>query len=130
MKLIQYFTVIFIIAIITIILLADIRILPVSIFSLFGLPYGDKIGHFFLMGFLAFLLNICLKNRKVSVVTMDILLGSLIVGIFVTLEEFSQSFFPVRTASIIDLAASYLGILIIGNLSSKVRKEYIDRMGK
>jgi polysaccharide biosynthesis protein VpsQ len=117
MKPIRIITAFAFLALILIILFADFRILPKAIFSLYGFPYGDKIGHFLLMGLFAFLVNLSLNMRKISVFSASILLGSLIVVILATVEEFSQSFFPSRTASIIDLAASYLGIFIIGNLS-------------
>jgi polysaccharide biosynthesis protein VpsQ len=117
MKQIRIITALAFMTIIAIILFADFRILPKAVFSLYGFPYGDKIGHFLLMGLFAFLVNLSLNMRKIPVFTLRILLGSLIVVILATVEEFSQSFFPSRTASIIDLAASYLGIFIIGNLS-------------
>ena len=117
MKPIRILTALAFLAIIVIILLADFRIIPKRVFTLYDFPYGDKIGHFFLMGLFALLVNLSLNMRKISVFSLNILLGSLIVIILSTIEEFSQSFFPSRTASFIDLAASYLGIFFIGNLS-------------
>ena len=117
MKPIRILTALAFLAIIVIILLADYRIIPKRVFTLYGFPYGDKIGHFFLMGLFALLVNLSLNMRKISVFSVSILLGSLIVIILSTVEEFSQSFFPSRTASFIDLAASYLGIFFIGNLA-------------
>jgi hypothetical protein len=117
MKPIRIITALAFVAIIVIILLADFRVIPKRVFTLYDFPYGDKVGHFFLMGLFSFLVNMSLNMRKVSVFSVSILLGSLIVVILTTVEEFSQSFFPSRTASFFDLAASYLGIFVIGNLS-------------
>jgi polysaccharide biosynthesis protein VpsQ len=116
-KSIRILTALAFLAIIVIILFADFRIIPKKIFSLYDFPYGDKVGHFFLMGLFALLVNMSLNMHKISVFSVSILLGSLIVVILTTVEEFSQSFFPSRTASIFDLAASCLGIFLIGNLS-------------
>ena len=78
-----------------------------------NIPYGDKLGHFFLMGFFSFLLNLSLNCRKV----WRILLGSLIVATVVTIEEISQIFVRGRTFDLSDLIFDFLGILIFGELA-------------
>ena len=116
MKSIRIFSVFYFLAIILIIFAADFDLLPESVITTFGLPYGDKIAHFILMGIFCLLANYSLNNRTILILSKNILLGSLIVIVLVTLEEISQSFFPSRTASVFDLASSYLGIFIIGNI--------------
>lgn len=74
-------------------------------------PYGDKIGHFFFMGTLAFGINLSIKNKTISLFGKKILKGSLIVFVIVTLEELSQGLLPHRTLSWQDWAADTLGIL-------------------
>ena len=93
-----------------------------------GIPYGDKIAHFFVMGILALLVNLLLSSRRQLVGKREFLLGSLIVAGIVTAEEFSQIFIPARTFSLFDLAADYAGITIFGRLAVKLsphRRRYL-----
>ena len=85
-----------------------------------NIPYGDKIGHFCLMGGLAFLLNLVLNAKTFSFLKINWLIGSLIVFIVVTLEECSQIFIRGRTFDWGDLAVDYLGILIFGELAKLI----------
>jgi VanZ family protein len=82
-----------------------------------SIPYGDKLGHFFLMGGFSFLLNLVLNARTFGVRRFNYLLGSLIVLIVVTLEEISQIFVRGRTFDLGDLFFDYLGIFICGELA-------------
>ena len=84
------------------------------------IPFGDKIGHFCLMGGLAFLLNLVLNAKTFSFLKINWLIGSLIVFIVVTLEECSQIFIRGRTFDWGDLAVDYLGILIFGELAKLI----------
>ena len=77
-------------------------------------PEGDKIGHFVLMGMLAWLLNTSLGWRRSSVMGSAVWLGSVMVFTFATLEECSQRFFPARTFELLDLAGDYSGIAMAG----------------
>lgn len=54
------------------------------------LPYGDKIGHFILMGGLALVINLSLKYRMVTIIRLSVPLGSLLVLTVVVIEEFTQ----------------------------------------
>ena len=72
-----------------------------------AIPYGDKLGHFFLFGILTLLLNLALRFKHLN----QLPLGSLLVFAFVILEELSQYFFPNRTLDIADIIADVLGIL-------------------
>lgn len=94
-----------------IIFFADTGTMPAAIRSLYAFPFGDKAGHFVLMGLLALALNLILQARRVLLTGRSVLLGSALAFLFVTLEEISQVFFRTRTLSLLDLTFSYLGIL-------------------
>ncbi len=97
----------------TIVFFANTGLLPDSIKQLYDFPYGDKFGHFLLMGLANFILNwMALVSRPIPEPAPVILRVSLIFAFFVTLEEFSQQFFPRRTFSLLDLGFSYAGIAL------------------
>ena len=75
-------------------------------------PLGDKAGHFFLIGVMAFLLNHALAYRTAPINRSHPQLGGLIVGVVITLEEFSQLWFASRTFDAGDLLANWIGILV------------------
>jgi VanZ family protein len=81
------------------------------------MPYGDKLGHFVLMGLFSFLLNMALGCRTWRIGRIHLLRGSLIVALVVTLEEFSQLFVPYRTFDPGDLLCDYIGIFSFGMLA-------------
>jgi polysaccharide biosynthesis protein VpsQ len=68
-------------------------------------PGSDKVGHFFLIGGMAFVLNLALRRRL-----GPFLLGSVLVAIVFTAEEFSQLWFTARHFDWGDLAADFAGI--------------------
>ena len=72
-------------------------------------PLGDKAGHFVLMGTLAFLLNRALACRTIP---PGLQLGSVIVAVFVVVEEISQRWLPWRTFDYGDLVADFVGIAL------------------
>ncbi|PUA29099.1 MAG: hypothetical protein B0W54_00315 [Cellvibrio sp. 79] len=75
-------------------------------------PLGDKLGHLWLYGALAFLLNLSLKLRKYHFHYLSIYRGSLFVLVFAIAEELSQQFFVTRTLDAGDLIADAIGIAI------------------
>lgn len=81
-------------------------------------PYADKAGHFLLMGIFSLLVNLALSCRKTRIGKLSLLTGSLVVGIVVTLEEFSQIFVRYRSFDPVDLLFDYAGILLFGLLAS------------
>jgi polysaccharide biosynthesis protein VpsQ len=99
-----------ILAVILIVIAADAGRLPKYLTVFYNFPFGDKLGHFSIMGLLAFVVNAALFPRDVNLFGRPFLLGTILIVVFVTLEEISQNFFPSRTADLIDLLASYLGI--------------------
>ncbi len=74
-----------------------------------SLPFGDKAGHFGLIGTLAFLLNRALAWRKVA---PGVQLGGVLVAVIVVAEEISQRWIPWRTFDYWDLAADFAGIAV------------------
>lgn len=81
------------------------------------IPFGDKLGHFFLMGFFSFLMNLVLRAKTFQIWKIRVLLGNLLVLIIVTLEELSQMFVSGRTFDSGDLIADCLGIFVFGELA-------------
>lgn len=85
-----------------------------------SIPFGDKIGHFLLMGGLSFLINLSLRCRTVAVRSRRMLLGTTIVILVVTLEEVSQLFVQYRSFDLVDLLFDYLGIWTFGKMAQFV----------
>ena len=77
-----------------------------------SIPYGDKLGHAFLFGTLAFLVNLALNNRRIPFFSLRLLLGSLLVITFAVVEEFSQIAFELRTFDWTDIGSDLLGVLL------------------
>lgn len=74
-------------------------------------PYGDKIGHFCLFSALSLLLNVVLKFKRFSLLSVSLYAGSAGVLSFAIIEEFSQLLFaPQRTFDLIDLIADICGV--------------------
>lgn len=109
----KHFTLLLLIFILLVVALADSGHLPHFIRQIYDFPYGDKLGHFLLMGLLSLMMNrVALAARPNKKPATVILTVSLILAFFVTLEELSQQFFPSRTFSLLDLASSYAGIAV------------------
>jgi len=94
--------------------------MPEMLAALYAFPYGDKVGHFVLMGTFSFLVNMSLACRKIRFCRSQLLIGSLGVAVLVTLEELSQVFFASRTFSLVDLGFSLAGIWSFGMLAEKL----------
>ena len=93
--------------------------LPAWVIPLYDFPNGDKAGHFLLMGTAALLINLVSADKSFRFLKLSIPIVPLIFAGLVAIEEFSQQFFPNRTASWEDLVVSYLGILLIGVIGSR-----------
>lgn len=80
------------------------------------IPNLDKVGHFFGMGFLAYLMlqSFSLANETKLVKKAVLIILSLL--FLATTEEFSQRFLQYRSFQLWDLAANYLGILMFSNI--------------
>ena len=116
----RYFAALFLAFIIGLIVLADADLLPDFINAIYDFPNGDKVGHFVLYGLLNFFITRAflssLPTRRGGWVTLSV---SLILALFVALEELSQMFFSARTFSLLDLTASLLGIIVGGWVAYK-----------
>ncbi len=89
---------------------------------LYAFPYGDKAGHFLLMGMLSLLVSLGFPTGRVSILSLKQLKSSLVIALVVTLEEISQAFFPERSASAFDLTASLAGIFLFGEAGAWLRQ--------
>lgn len=97
-----------------IVVLADFRGTRYLLGFIGDIPFGDKIGHFILMGMFSFLLNLALSAKTFRVLKVNILVGSLIVLTLVTLEECSQIFVGGRSFDLTDLIFDCAGIFVFG----------------
>ncbi|MGB2963556.1 MAG: VanZ family protein [Anaerolineales bacterium] len=113
----KWITIVFIVLLILIVIVANLGLGPSFFPFIYQIPGGDKLGHFFLMGILSFLVNIILKTKKIRIFSINFLLGILIVMAIVTIEELSQIFLDYRVFSIIDLVTDYFGIVLFGYLA-------------
>lgn len=85
-----------------------------------SLPGGDKLGHFLLVGGLTFILNWTLRCREFHFARGRLLLGSAIVFVLFTIDEFTQIWRPARSFDLGDLFANYAGVLCFGVLARVV----------
>ena len=119
----KYIAVLFIIFIIAVVILADTGSLPRSIRVIYDFPNGDKLGHFILYGLLNFFITRAFLSSRLSHsrgwVTLSI---GLTLALFIALEEWSQKFFSTRTFDLIDLSASYLGLVVGGWVAYKTNR--------
>ena len=118
----RWLTLLFGLFILLVIILADTGNLDILYF-INRIPYADKAGHFILYGILALLINLTLfrslpsqSRKRVAVVC------GLILSLLIGLEEFSQQYFANRTFSLMDLGASYLGVIAFSWLAVKTRR--------
>ena len=122
---IKIITAIYILILVGIIFLADFRGTQYVLNFVGKIPYGDKTGHFGLMGIFSLLANLVLQAKTVQVWKLRYLLGTIIVLAIVTLEEFSQKFIRGRTFDLSDLLFDYLGIFIFGEIARLICKKFV-----
>ncbi len=116
----KYISVLFFVFIVTVIILADLGSLPRSITALYDFPNGDKLGHIVLYGLLNYFITRAFLSSRIAKprgwLTVSI---GLVLALFIALEEWSQQFFSTRTYDLVDLSASYLGVLVGGWMAYK-----------
>ncbi len=106
---IKILALLFMLFIAIIIIGADNGSLALALRGIYDFPNGDKIGHVGLYGILAFLLALAFP-RPLQFGRISIPMVILVLLIFAALEEYSQQFFSTRTADLVDLTCSFLGI--------------------
>jgi len=119
---IRLLTIIYVGLILTLIFMVDQGKYVEFFMFIHQIPFADKIGHFILIGLLAFSINLSLQCSTITLMKRQILKGSFIVFIFITLEEGSQYFIASRQFDIGDLLANYLGILFFSWLALYFKK--------
>ncbi len=87
-----------------------------------GLPWGDKVCHFLLMGLGAAAMNRILGHRTLALGSWRPGWGTVLLLVAVTLEEGSQAFIASRTCSAGDLLADYLGVVCFCGLAPRWRR--------
>jgi polysaccharide biosynthesis protein VpsQ len=119
----KYIAILFLIFILVIIILADQGSIPDFIKVLYDFPNGDKLGHFILFGLLNFFITLtCLRALPLQRPKLVALSIGLILALLVGAEEYSQKFFEKRTFDLIDLTASYVGLIVGGWVALKLKK--------
>lgn len=101
----------FLLVLLGLIALADAgKLGPLDVF--YSFRYGDKVGHFILLGTLALLVDLALLQTvtRWSPQTL-VLAGSGVIAVLISLEEMSQLWVPTRNPDWFDLLASYAGIV-------------------
>jgi len=91
---------------------ADTGTLPPSIIRLYRFPGGDKAGHVLIFGILTLGLSALLHPRRIRLRGISLPAGMVLTAVLTTLEEISQRFIAGRTFDLLDLACSYLGIVL------------------
>jgi len=114
----KYISALFFIFCVAVIVLADSGNLPRPIRAIYDFPNGDKLGHFILFGVLTFSITraflSAFPSKPRGWVTLSI---ALILALLIGFEEFSQKFFSTRSFDLIDLLASYAGIVTFAFLA-------------
>ena len=113
-------TITFVLLLLIIVLIANLGLGSMFFPFMYEVPGADKVGHFLLIGILSFLVNYVLRARSFTIFSRSVLQGSIIILIFVTIEEFSQIFLSSRAFSIMDLLFDYLGIFVFGFIARYV----------
>ena len=118
----KWLTVLFVLFIILMIILADTGNLDI-LYRINRIPYADKAGHFILYGILALLIDLTLFRSRPSLSRKRVaVLSGLVLALLIGLEEFSQQYFADRTFSLMDLGASYLGVISFSWLALKQKR--------
>ncbi len=90
--------------------------------KVYNFPYGDKVGHFTLFGLLSLVVDLSVFEARPSADKKRLaVITSLILALFIGLEEYSQRFFPTRTSDIFDFLASCAGVTFFAWLAYGLR---------
>ncbi len=119
-------TVGFVLLVLLIVAAADRGTLPQGLRTITGFPGGDKVGHFLLIGTLAFLVSLNVPRIPARRSCFAVLIGGAVIGVLATVEEVSQLMFSNRTPSWADLASSWAGVILFTALAWRVRQRRED----
>lgn len=121
-KLISLLSVMFLGFIIWIIYLANTAQNSVFFELVASIPFGDKLGHFLLFGLLTLAANFVFKLKKITLFSINIYAGSVIVFFFALIEELSQHFIASRTLDANDFIADIIGIVVFSVLTKRISR--------
>ncbi len=99
----------------SIIFIANSGLLPYALFQ--QIQNYDIYGHFILYGIASILVHQAFRRQRIHLFNFSLPLGPFLFGLITFAEEYSQQFFPMRTYSVVDLAASLIGILLFYELT-------------
>ena len=117
----KWIAILFTTFIILIIVLADTGNLGI-LYHINRIPYADKVGHFILYGILTLLIDLALFRAQPARGRVQIaVISGLVLALLIGLEEFSQQYFADRTFSLLDLSASYLGVIVFSWVAAKTK---------
>lgn len=90
--------------------LADADALPPFVKSIYDIPYGDKVGHFVLLGLMSYLLVRAVLSTYPERRGRAVFFALLALAVLAGAEEFSQRWFAKRMFDLWDLFAGYAGL--------------------
>lgn len=93
-----------------------------------SIPYGDKLGHMGLFGFLTLAVVVGSKFRAFQFGKLNVYYGAALVTFFAIGEEFSQLFISSRTFDLLDLVANFVGIALAVSIAYLTNKYVIKRL--
>ncbi|MCB9595151.1 MAG: VanZ family protein [Sandaracinaceae bacterium] len=90
-----------------------------------AVPYGDKVGHFALIGLLAMLVDLAARRRDFSIGRLSIPMAPLVLFGLVLAEELSQLALDTRTCDPLDVAADIAGMVVFVSLGRLVAAKFL-----
>ncbi len=105
---------------------ADAGSMPDFIRELYSFPNGDRFGHIGVYGILSVVLCLAFP-RTVRLSRLSVPIASVALLAFALVEEISQTAFSSRTADVIDLLCSWIGIAIGTMVASFWISRYVPR---
>ena len=90
---------------------ANAGTMPALIHTLYHFPHGDRVGHIGIYALLAFVLSLAWP-KPVSLFSYSVPIATIALLIFALGEEISQAFLVSRTADVVDLLCSWVGVVV------------------
>ena len=106
--------ILYLMLIFAIMLVADFGKLPYT--QLEKIPNYDIIGHFLLYGIAAFVCHRATNRRMMMMFNVPVPVGPFVFTLVTVAEEMLQQILPHRTFSLLDLGASFAGIVLFYQL--------------